>query len=149
MKRSEALIPLSHDHHQALFVAKLLRDAPDAPDRGKGARSAFMEFWRKDGEVHFRIEEEVLAPGVGLPAGVASDGLTRMRDEHALIRGLVSSLTAESDPEQLREIGQALSDHVRFEERELFPLIEGTLAADQLEMLGSLIAAAEASGEVD
>lgn len=146
MKRSEALIPLSHDHHQALFVAKLLRDAPDASDRGESARSAFMEFWQNDGEVHFRIEEELLAPGAGLPAGVATDGLTRMREEHALIRGLVGSLAAESDPDQLRDLGQALSDHVRFEERELFPLIEETLAGDQLEMLGSLIAAAEASG---
>jgi hemerythrin-like domain-containing protein len=140
MKRSAALIPLSHDHHQALFVAKLLRDAPDAEDRGEAARSAFLEFWRNDGEDHFRIEEAVLAPGAGLPAGLAEEGLIRMREEHVQIRDLAGSIGFDTEPEKLREIGQTLADHVRFEERELFPLIEDSLTPGQLDDLGKLVA---------
>ncbi|MDQ5894526.1 MAG: hypothetical protein QG596_787 [Actinomycetota bacterium] len=145
MKRSAALIPLSHDHHQVLFVAKLLRDAPEAADRGEAARSAFLEFWRSEGENHFRIEEEVLTPGAGLPGPLAEEGLARMRVEHIRIRGLVSYLSDEVEPEKLRELGQALADHVRFEERELFPLIEKSLSAEQLDHLGALIVAAHGS----
>lgn len=146
MKRSPALIPLSHDHHQALFVSKLLRDAPESDDGGTGALAAFREFWSGDGEKHFRIEEEVLAPGAGLPGPVAGEELDRMREEHAQIRGLVKSLPDPADPEQLSELGRVLADHVRFEERELFPLIEQALSPEQLEHLGTLIATAEESG---
>ena len=142
MKRSAALIPLSHDHHQALFVAKLLRDAPDSADLGESARSAFVEFWTSEGENHFRVEEEVLAKGAGLPGSVAGKELDQMRDEHIRIRGLVDSLGDEPDPENLKELGQVLADHVRFEERELFPLIEQALNAEQLDRLGALVAGA-------
>lgn len=146
MKRSLALIPLSHDHHQALFVAKLLRDAPGSADRGESALSAFLEFWSSEGEKHFRVEEAVLVPGAGLPEHVAVEELNRMRDEHVRIRGLVYALSGDAEPEELAELGQVLADHVRFEERELFPLIEESLNADQLENLGALVAAAEKSG---
>ena len=33
-------------------------------------------------------------------------------------------LSGDAEPEELAELGQVLADHVRFEERELFPLIE-------------------------
>ena len=146
MKRSAALIPLSHDHHQALFVSKLLRDAPESDDGGEEALSAFRKFWEKDGDRHFRIEEQVLVPGAGLPGELAREEVDRMREEHAQIRELVSSLLDPARPEQLSELGRVLADHVRFEERELFPLIEESLEPEQLEHLGELIAAAEESG---
>lgn len=60
MKRSEALTPLSHDHHQALVLAQRLRraDAGNAPE----VRDAFLGFWREHGQRHFREEEELLLP---------------------------------------------------------------------------------------
>ncbi|MGE5746261.1 MAG: hypothetical protein ACM33U_03265, partial [Solirubrobacterales bacterium] len=47
--------------------------------------------------------------------------------------------------EEMRELGQLLDDHVRFEERELFPLIEDTLDENALEALTAAVLAAEES----
>lgn len=142
MKRSEALVPLSHDHHHALYVAKLLRDAAKPDGDAGSARAAFTEFWEREGMRHFRIEEEVLLPGSGLAGPSDDPQVARMLDEHLEIRRLVEALPA-AGPQELAELGQALSVHVRFEERELFPRIEESLPPDQLDLLASRIAAAE------
>lgn len=46
--------------------------------------------------------------------------------------------------EALRELGGLLADHVRLEERQLFPLIETALPAAELELLAAELADAEA-----
>src|SRR5680860_716611 len=60
MKRDPALVSLSHDHHQALFVAQKLRRAT-AETLGED-RAAFLAYWEEHGRAHFRLEEEVLLP---------------------------------------------------------------------------------------
>ena len=60
MKRSEALVSLSRDHHHALVVAQKLRRATDATARQ--ARDAFLAYWTDHGREHFRLEEELLFP---------------------------------------------------------------------------------------
>ena len=51
------------------------------------------------------------------------------------------------DPATLRELGERLESHIRFEERVLFPIIEEALPVDELERLGAAFARAEADGE--
>jgi hypothetical protein len=130
MKRSESLKPLSHEHHHALFIAKRLRDEKE------GARDAFAEFWLEEGELHFRIEEEVLLPGSGL-AGPGSDAdVARMLDDHLELRRRARrALDGEANGDELYELGELLTAHVRFEERELFPRIEADLSEEELEEL--------------
>ena len=51
------------------------------------------------------------------------------------------------DPAALRELGERLESHIRFEEPVLFPLIEEALPVDELERLGAAFALAEAEHE--
>ena len=51
------------------------------------------------------------------------------------------------DPAALRELGERLESHIRFEERVLFPMIEEALPVDELERLGAAFARAEAEHE--
>ncbi len=147
MKRSAELKPLSHDHHQALFVAMQLKRA--SPEDGPFAFQAFADFVRETGDRHFRIEEEILLPawlaGVGAaaePAALAA----RVAAEHLEIRARARRLAAAGPaPDELRELGDLLERHVRFEERELFPLIEDALDETAIRDLGLEIAAAEAA----
>lgn len=140
MKRSESLKPLSHEHHHALFVAKRLRD-----EQGDEPVTAFVEFWKQEGEVHFRIEEEVLLPGSGLEGPGSDDDVARMLDEHLDIRRRAQKvLEGRASPEELSELGTTLAEHVRFEERHLFPRIEETLGEDELAELGARLEEAEA-----
>lgn len=142
MKRAEALQPLSREHLAALLAAKRLREAGDLA----AAREGFLEFWREDGRRHFRVEEEVLLPTWARYAEVDEAGVGRMLDEHLAIRREALRLEdGEATLEEARALGDLLHDHVRFEERQLFPAAEAALDAESLDRLAKAIAAAEAA----
>lgn len=140
MKRGEALRPLSREHLAALLAAKKLKEADDLEE----ATRTFLDFWRSDGRRHFRVEEEVLLPGWTLHAEVDRGGVRRMLDEHLAIRREVLRLEAgEVTLEEVRELGRLLHDHVRFEERQLFPRVEAALGGADLARLAAAIEEAE------
>lgn len=142
MKRAEALRPLSREHLVALLAAKKLKEAEDLEE----ATRAFLDFWHGDGRRHFRVEEEVLLPGWAMHAEVDRDGVRRMLDEHLAIRREALRLKAgEASLEEARELGSLLHDHVRFEERQLFPRVEADLDAENLARLAAAIEEAEAA----
>ncbi|MDQ2621841.1 MAG: hemerythrin domain-containing protein [Actinomycetota bacterium] len=142
MKRSEALKPLSREHHHALFVSKEVRDADESG--AEEARSAFLEFWRTEGALHFRIEEEVLLPGSGLAGPDQDEEVARMLADHLEIRRRFRRVEAgETDLDEMKDLAGILRDHVRFEERELFPRIEREMDDDALLLLADRIEAAE------
>ena len=131
MKRAEALRPLSRDHHVALGVALRLRrcDAGGAD----AARERFTTFFAQDGERHFRKEEELLLPELGGHPEEAD----RLRRDHAALREAAARLGAGSAPvSDLHSVGETLGAHVRWEERELFPLLEGVIPPDRLKVIG-------------
>jgi hemerythrin-like domain-containing protein len=140
MKRVKALQPLSRDHLKALLAAKALRDAGDADE----ARLAFLDFWRGHGKHHFRVEEEVLLPWWARYAEVDRVGVGRMLEEHLEIRRQALRLQeGRCSLEELHQLGKLLHDHVRFEERRLFPAIEDSLDAEQLAQLLPAVLEAE------
>jgi hemerythrin-like domain-containing protein len=142
MKRSEALRSLSRDHYQALVVARDLRQAEDPP---KAARQ-FLEFWKQHGEPHFRIEEEVLLPCWALLGTVNAEAAARLAREHLRIRRAAMALgSGRTSPVQIHNLGEELEEHVRFEERQLFPLLEADLDEDQLTHLTRAVSEAEAA----
>lgn len=140
MKRAKALRPLSRDHLKSLLAAKRLRSAADAVAAGRD----FLAFWESEGRHHFRVEEEVLLPGWELHCPVDRVAVTRVLEEHlAIRRGALRAAAGEASIEELAELGQLLDDHVRFEERELFPMIEEALGPDDLNRLAAAIERAE------
>jgi len=140
VKRAEALRPLSRQHLVALLAAKRLREAEDPAE----ARRAFLDFWHGDGRLHFRVEEEVLLPTWAAHGEVDRAGVRRMLDEHLVIRREAIRLEAdEVDLEEIRELGRLLHDHVRFEERRLFPEAEAALDPAALARLAAAIEEAE------
>lgn len=141
MKRAEALQPLSREHLAALLAAKKLREASELAV----AREGFLEFWHEHGQRHFRVEEEVLLPTWARYAEVDVAGVRRMLDEHLAIRREALRLEdGEASLEEARALGDLLHDHVRFEERQLFPAAEAALDAESLDRLAKAIEAAEA-----
>jgi hemerythrin-like domain-containing protein len=142
VKRAAALRPLSREHLAALLAAKRLREATDAA----AAAAGFLEFWHEDGRRHFRVEEEVLLPGWALHAEVDRAGVARMLEEHLRIRREALRLEAGiASLAEIQALGETLNDHVRFEERELFPRIEADLDEAALERLAAAIEEAESA----
>ena len=122
MKRSQALVALSRDHHKALAVAQKLRRVEDAPE----AAALFQAYWEDTGPVTS-----------GWRGGVAADLGSARRDQPrgsretgaraSAIRTAALKLVEQPELDLARDLGQLLADHVRFEERELFGLIEKDL----------------------
>jgi hypothetical protein len=140
MKRDEALRPLSREHLNALHAAKVLREGNDLG----AVTEVFFDFWESEGKRHFRIEEEVLLPHWAKCAEVDRPGVTRMLEEHLAIRREALRLGAgEASLEEAQELGRILHDHVRFEERRLFPIVEEALNAGSLAELATKIEAAQ------
>ena len=59
--------------------------------------------------------------------------------EHDAIRAAVAAV---ADVESAQSLGTLLHDHVRFEERVLFPMLERRLTEEQLAALGAALATA-------
>lgn len=145
MKRDESLRRLSRDHHRALEAALKLKRA-DAANADEVARG-FAEFWRSHGAAHFRIEEDVLLPGFARYGDPRDERVARVLTDHVEIRRRAYELEAEDDPDaaELNELGRLLDEHVRHEERVLFPWVEEAMPSDALAALADRIEAAERS----
>jgi quercetin dioxygenase-like cupin family protein len=124
MKRDPALVPLSHDHHHALVAARRLRAAADSPDAAAAAE-AFARFFAEESVRHFRDEEERVFPLVA-ESVEAGPLVIRALVEHQRLHSLAGRVR-DGDPARMRALADLLEAHVRFEERELFPLLERLL----------------------
>ena len=132
MQRSDALAPLSRQHHQGLFAALKLKRA-DAASADE-ARAAFLDYWEREWREHFRLEEEVLLPAYARHGRHDHPAVIRVLVEHVDLRrrGQDLAASAAADPTELHELGERLERHIRHEERVLFPLIEDALPPDEL-----------------
>jgi hemerythrin-like domain-containing protein len=142
MKRHPALGELSRDHHQALYCAMRMNRATQ-DDLGE-VRDDVLGFWSDHGARHFRIEEEILLPAFATRSDPGGEAVVRVLVDHVWIRERMDRLAAgELDLAEVHELGERLEQHVRHEERVLFPLIEDALDRDALAALAQRITAAE------
>lgn len=125
MKRHAALQPLSRDHHVALVAAQRLRRA--TPETAIDARAHFLAFWHEHGARHFRVEEDVLLPLFAAHADPDTAAIARMLMDHVRIRARALAV-ATAGVDELHALGEELAEHVRLEERQVFPLIEASLS---------------------
>lgn len=143
--RSEALQPFSRDHYVGLVQAQHLLKAADADAVARRkAVAAFMDAWTQEIEVHFADEERLLLDHLD------EAGRDRLLAEHAKLRELAEQAgeqRREVDPNasMLRELGQRLNDHIRWEERELFTGLEQKLDEQTLAAIGQQTSEIEAN----
>jgi hypothetical protein len=141
MRRSQALAPLSRDHHYALVIATALERADRGSAREVAAR--FVDFLSGHELSHFAVEESLLLPVV--PDDELGRALVeRVLDDHAYLRGAWQRLRKGDGPldvEFMRTTGARLREHIRMEERELFPRLEHSLDPVTLDEIGARLLA--------
>lgn len=151
MIRHEAIAELSRDHHKALLQAIALKRATD--ETAAQVAANFNEFFEREGNLHFQIEDQVLLPTYARYAGleVTVDPIVvQVMHEHVELRALAMQVAdGEADAVLLRELGSRLDDHVRLEERKLFPKIQERLSEDQLVKLAAAVLRAETRSDGD
>lgn len=126
MKRSETLQPLSREHYSALILAKACERTSKSGDERSVMEVCLqaLQAYESQLEPHFQFEECSLLPL--LKSVEAQPLVERTLADHGRLRDLLSGLRR-NDAESLGSFGKCLTDHVRFEERELFPLLEDLL----------------------
>lgn len=126
MKRSVFLQPLSREHHTALTLAKACERAAQSGDDAMVRQACLRAIvaFKNELDAHFRTEETSLLPLLKSPETQLLVQRTLM--DHDQLRSLLIGLQ-QNDVEALNSFGKKLTEHVRFEERELFPVIEGLL----------------------
>ena len=123
MKRSEPLVGLSREHHTALSIAQRARLIAAGGDAAAVEAMAATVRERFESEIlpHFREEEAWLLPALLAMGETAL--VERTLEEHSELLRLAEAL-AFPGAAALQAFADALTAHVRFEERTLFPAAE-------------------------
>ncbi|HWE49635.1 MAG TPA: hemerythrin domain-containing protein [Bryobacteraceae bacterium] len=132
MLRDPSLIPLSHQHHNALALCVLIRRAlaDPSPDLAGCARRV-TDRYELELVNHFEIEEQVVFPLCG-----ASPLIAELLAEHRAIEALVAEIGATPTARALEQFCGLLTAHIRREERELFESIQRALPRETLDRAG-------------
>ena len=128
MKRHEAIAPLSRDHHATLILVQLMKkNAPlfnGLPDNTEDKARYAIEQFETHIRPHFQLEEAMLGnvkhihPSIKILA-------EEIEAEHRVLTHLFQSLAVTNDPViTMNELALQLEDHIRKEERVLFPLLQ-------------------------
>jgi len=120
---------LSDDHHQALVLARRVRrgsSAASEADFDALAQEAKRRF-EAELEPHFSVEEKRLFPVLATRG--ESQLTLRAVEDHTELRRLVRDTWSR---QSALRIGELLDQHIRFEERSLFPRAEALLSDAEL-----------------
>ncbi|MFQ5508522.1 MAG: hemerythrin domain-containing protein [Leptospirillia bacterium] len=148
LRRDDNLVPLSHDHHTALARARDVQLGLDGtvPVEPAVLAATMTAFFSDHLALHFALEESLLVPPLADRVGADHPLLEQMRAEHLKLRALSEGLVNGGEgldptlPGRLTAWREALSGHVRFEERQLFPLVQEHLDEAQLAAIGRALA---------
>ena len=150
MKRHPALYQLSHDHHQGLILAQQLKKGTPQykgmPSTLEGKKEYAISFYRTELVKHFEDEEKILFPSVIKRDDEVDKLIEEVISEHRKMESLVKDLMRKSDVEDmLDELGRLLENHIRKEERKLFPKIEEILSEGELKTIGKKLISSRGS----
>jgi hemerythrin-like domain-containing protein len=139
-RRHESLIPLSHEHHDALLLAWRLRNG-DLSKREPELRakhvSAFFEYRLTN---HLKLEEELVFPACRAVLGVEASLLELLLSDHRELRSKAAAIKAGAH-DQVDSFCALLERHIRTEERQLFVLAQNRIKPAELAELGRQIKA--------
>jgi len=137
MLRDKSLIPLSHQHQQALALCVRIDRAQPIPDADLHAWQAEIEQrFEQEIRIHFSAEEQVLFPAARRYSELVSL-VEELITDHASLRESFSRAEARGmSVEDLPAFAQRLSAHIRKEERHLFERLQQLMTAKELADLG-------------
>ena len=140
MLRDQNLVPLSRQHQHALALCvRINRALLSTSEELQAWQSEIQQHFEQEIQYHFVAEEADLFPIARRYSQLASL-VDELIAEHAVLRDYFAKAAARSlDREGLRQFGEALSGHIRKEERQLFEGIQQYLAPEELMQVGMAI----------
>ena len=135
--RNEQIKKLSREHHSSLLFCWKIRQGLKNNLQPQRICDYIQYYWQQNLQPHFREEEKILF------APIKDRQVQRAINEHKQIRrqieGLANNLAKIDIQKNLGRIADMVDDHVRYEERTLFPHLEKKLNKEQLKNIGEQI----------
>lgn len=135
IKRNKNLIALSRDHHEGLLVVWKIRQGHRFVVTNERIADFVVYAFDKHLEPHFKEEEELLFSQLKMD----DELLVKATEHHVTLRKMVAELSSVEEPTsaQLKAFANLLEEHIRFEERTLFPHIEKQLPTETMNTIGT------------
>jgi len=136
INRNEHMKKLSRGHHFSLLFCWKVRQGLKMDVAMERIWKYVQYFWQQHLQSHFREEEKTFF------APIKDRMVQRAINEHKLIKRQIESLANDSgnnERKSLAKIADMVYEHVRYEERDLFPHLEKKLSKEQLEDIGEQI----------
>ena len=144
MKRVHQLQPLSRQHHLGLHIGRHAKECTDNPQEITAHWQALSSYI-VDMHAHFSIEDNLITNAL-LPYRTTQPEvafvLDTMREQHKSLNNMKAEIQAAQayannivTVRQVKQLGNLLYDHIRFEERELFPIVEKYLTQHELDAI--------------
>lgn len=131
MKRDANIVPLSRDHHSGLLFCWKIRQGLAFGADASRIRDYVLYYWEMHLLNHFREEENILFI-------LKDDQLVQKAvDDHRQIEAVVNAIKqGNTAVDSYQSLASLVNDHIRYEERKLFPHLEEKLSQDQLMAIG-------------
>ena len=138
IKRDKNIQPLSREHHFGLLFCWKVRTGLKYGIATERIIHYLDYFWTEHLRQHFKAEEELLFRKVNGPL------CDKALQEHVRLKEMISSLAKHTSPDEpalLDTFAVVLSEHIRFEERVLFPHLEKAMNSAELQEVGNSLSA--------
>ncbi|HSN08599.1 MAG TPA: hemerythrin domain-containing protein [Hanamia sp.] len=136
LKRNVNIVKLSKDHHAGLLFCWKIRQGVKYHIETDRMIKYVKYFWDHHFKKHFKEEEEFLF------APVQDKEVQKALEDHQKIKIFVDKIAVsgmEGEEGVLLELADTVDDHIRYEERVLFPHLQEKLSDEQLEKIGEQI----------
>lgn len=138
MKRHPHLHPLSREHHLGLNLATKAKQCTDTPSDIQAHWHALTAYLDEQTHRHFAIEEAYIAKVLlakltdpQQPTQITAHNLAKeLMTQHEALHRLTQLTNPTAD--DVINLANALYEHIRFEEREVFPLAQELLSESEL-----------------
>ncbi|MEJ7626878.1 MAG: hemerythrin domain-containing protein [Ferruginibacter sp.] len=136
IKRSVYLAPLSREHHESLLLGWKIRSGIKKNISSDRILLYCLWFWKNHLQKHFNDEEKGFVQILGSDHTL----FLLMVKDHKKIKKLLTSMAEKKKDNYtgLEEFTDALTTHIRFEERVLFKYIQQTASHEQLEAFAKM-----------
>ena len=136
INRNEHIKKLSREHHFSLLFCWKIRQGLKMNVAMERIWEYVQYFWKQHLQPHFREEEKIFF------APIKDRLVQRAINEHKYIKQQIEDLAnypKNNERKNLAKIADMVYEHVRYEERDLFPHLERKLSKEQLENIGEQI----------
>lgn len=136
MKRADQLQPLSREHHLGLVLSRHAKECSNDVQEIAEHWTKLTDYINQNMTHHFKVEDDLLLAKLqpyqqNHPQ--LAEVIGKIAEQHQKLYQLVDSPSLSAV--RVQQLATALYDHIRFEERELFPLAQQVLSEQELDAI--------------